>query len=149
MSWRLRRTSLTLMANGLSVLVIAGGAGVAWSSASTAPHAYHSTARVKPGPLSGKWSGSYSGSYSGTFTLTWQELKQKLNGKIKISAFNNTPTTIDGTVKGSSITFGTVGGTQALTYSGTVSGNTMSGTWQIKADGRKMGGGAWNASRAS
>jgi hypothetical protein len=97
--------------------------------------------------LSGKWSGNYSGSFTGTFELSWNQLGQKLKGTIRVSAFDNEPSSIKGTVHGSAITFGTVG-TEAISYSGSCSGNTMSGTWKIQAGGRTMGSGSWSASRA-
>lgn len=118
----------------------------AWASTPTtqAHHAHHST---KSGPLSGNWSGSYSGSFSGTFTLSWAELGTKLNGTIKISGFSNVPTPLKGKVHGHSIEFGTVG-SRAITYSGSFSGSTMSGTWSMQAGGRSLGGGSWQASKA-
>ncbi|HTW07778.1 MAG TPA: hypothetical protein VME46_09715 [Acidimicrobiales bacterium] len=129
-------------------------AGPAWASAragalGSVPHVAsagtheHSAVAGKPGPLSGTWAGSYSGSFSGTFKLTWKESGDKLSGTIMISAFRNKPTSIHGTVHRSSISFGTVG-SEAITYSGSVSGNSMSGTWKILGGG----GGSWKASRA-
>ena len=94
------------------------------------------------GGVSGSWSGKYSGAYSGTFTLTWQQSGPNLTGTIAISSFGNAPTPINGTLQGNSINFGTVG-SQAITYTGTVSGNSMSGSWQIQGGG----GGSWSASK--
>ncbi len=92
--------------------------------------------------VSGTWSGKYSGAYSGTFTLTWQQSGTSLSGSIKISSFNNAPTDINGNLQGNSISFGTVG-SQAITYTGTVSGNSMSGSWQIQGGV----GGSWSATK--
>ncbi|MGD0811148.1 MAG: hypothetical protein ABSA91_15800 [Acidimicrobiales bacterium] len=117
----------------------------AWATAAT-HHAHHHT--TKSGPLSGNWLGNYSGTYSGTFTLTWQQLGNKLDGTIKISAFGSAPTDLKGTVQGHSINFGTVG-SRAISYSGSFSGSTMSGTWKMQAAGQSIGGGSWQASRAS
>jgi hypothetical protein len=66
-----------------------------------------------------------------------------LSGKIM---FSNPAVTlnINGTLQGSRINFGTVGSVM-ITYSGTVSGNSMSGTYQEPASG----GGSWNASKTS
>jgi hypothetical protein len=100
-----------------------------------------------PAGLSGTWSGHYSGAYSGTFTLTWQQSGPNLSGTIMISSFNNKTTSINGTIQGGSIRFGTVG-TEAIQYSGTVSGSSMSGTWQIQAAGRSAGNGSWSASQS-
>ena len=100
------------------------------------------------GPLSGKWSGTYSGTFTGTFKLTWQQSGHNLGGSITISGFNNVPTSINGTAQGTAIRFGTVG-SEAITYTGSVSAKSMSGTWKIQAAGRSMGGGSWNASKSS
>lgn len=108
-----------------------------------------STTAAAAGALSGTWSGTYSGAYSGTFTLTWQQSGSNLSGTIMISSFNNAPRSINGTVQGSAISFGTVG-SQAIQYSGTASGNSMSGTWQIAGpNGQAAGGGSWSASKSS
>jgi len=49
---------------------------------------------------------------------------------------------MNGTVNGSSIKFGTVGGT-AVHYAGSVSGDSMSGSYSTSA-----GGGSWSAHKA-
>ncbi len=98
--------------------------------------------------MSGTWKGSYSGSFSGTFKLTWTETKSNLSGTIMISGFGNAATPIHGTLKGVSIQFGTVG-SEAITYSGSVSGNSMSGTWKLEANGHVGGTGSWKASKSS
>jgi hypothetical protein len=91
--------------------------------------------------LSGTWSGQYSGTFSGTFTLNWQQSGSTLSGTIDLSTGGTD--TINGTVNGSSIQFGTVG-SAAITYTGTVSGNSMSGTYKTPA-----GGGSWSAHKTS
>lgn len=108
----------------------------------------HPEAKLKAGPLSGRWSGTYSGAFSGTFHLTWRQLGDQLRGTIAISGFGNAPTSIHGAVRGTSIKFGTVG-SKAITYSGTVAGGSMSGTWRIAVNGRSLGGGSWRASKSS
>ncbi len=95
--------------------------------------------------LSGKWTGQYSGSYAGTFILRWQATGSQLSGTIQLS-FPQTAEHVTGTVAGGSIRFGTVG-SSAITYSGTVSGNSMSGTYQVH-DARNSGG-QWSASKSS
>jgi hypothetical protein len=92
--------------------------------------------------LSGTWAGQYTGASQGTFSLTWQESGSTLNGTIDISEIG-APTSIQGTVDGNSIRFGTVG-PAGITYSGTVSGNSMSGTWQSPT-----GNGDWTAAKSS
>ncbi len=107
--------------------------------ASTAP----STAAPAPAGLSGTWSGQYSGAYQGSFTLTWTQSGSKLTGTIKISAPASTMS-INGSVQGDSISFGTVG-SYGITYSGKVSGGAMSGSYQVR-DGNQSTG-PWSASK--
>jgi hypothetical protein len=92
------------------------------------------------GGLSGTWSGRYSGAFQGTFILTWQQSGSNLSGTIKLSSPAES-LRITGNVNGSSIRFGAVG---AVTYSGSVSGNTMSGTYRSR-----IGGGSWSATKTS
>jgi hypothetical protein len=108
--------------------------------ASSAPP---SSPRAQAG-LTGTWSGQYSGSYHGNFTVRWRQSGTRLTGTIKLSSSpGNLP--IHGSVHGSAIKFGTVG-SSGITYSGTVSGNSMSGTYQV---GPTAGnGGPWSASKA-
>ncbi len=96
--------------------------------------------------LSGSWSGQYSGTpYSGTFTLTWTQTGSSLSGDIKVSDPAAKDYQITGTVTGSSIQFGAVG---AVSYTGTVSGSSMSGSWSIpNPNGGSLGGGSWSASK--
>jgi hypothetical protein len=92
--------------------------------------------------LAGSWSGQYSGSYSGTFTLTWTQSGSNLHGTIHISNPADTMP-INGTINGSAIQFGTVGSTE-ITYSGTVSGSSMSGNYQVGGSS----GGPWSAAKS-
>lgn len=114
------------------------------TSASTAqaPTTTAPVTKVAAAGLSGTWSGQYSGAFSGTFKLTWQQTGSKLHGSITLS----TPAsreTLNGTVTGGAIKFGTVGST-AITYSGTVSGSSMSGSYQVQG----MGSGSWSATKS-
>jgi hypothetical protein len=88
--------------------------------------------------LTGTWSGTYSGDYHGTFTLHWTQSNSRLTGTINLS--NVGRTNITGTVRGSTIRFGTVGNANAITYSGSVSGTSMSGTYKTGG-----AGGSWRA----
>jgi hypothetical protein len=94
--------------------------------------------RSAGGSLTGTWSGTYGGAYHGTFTLNWTQSKSHLTGTIKIS--NVGRTNITGRVSGSTIRFGTVGNANAITYSGSVSGTSMSGTYKTGG-----AGGRWSA----
>jgi outer membrane biogenesis lipoprotein LolB len=93
--------------------------------------------------LSGSWSGQYGGAFSGTFTLTWTQTGSDLSGKITLSDPAGT-TNLHGTVNGSAISFGTVGST-AVTYTGSVSGSSMSGNYQVGG----QAGGTWSATKTS
>jgi hypothetical protein len=149
-SWRFLVASRLALVTGVAALVAVapGWSNSSWASAPTTHTHYHAAHATKHGPLSGKWSGSYSGTFGGTFKLTWQQSGQNLIGTIMISGFGDVPTSIHGTVQAASISFGTVG-SKSVTYSGSVSSNSMHGTWTMKAGGRSLGSGSWKASRSS
>ncbi len=107
----------------------------------SAPTSSAPTSGASGADLSGTWTGNYSGAFTGTFTLTWQQTGSKLSGTIDLST-DGSPQ-IDGSVTGDTITFGTVGST-AITYTGTVSGNSMSGTYTVGS----AGGGSWSAKKS-
>jgi len=94
------------------------------------------------GELSGTWSGTYSGTFNGTFTLKWSQTGPALKGTIDLSTAGTVP--INGAVTGNTIAFGTVGST-AITYTGTVSGDSMSGTYHVAGGGS----GDWSATRTA
>ena len=98
------------------------------------------TADAASRSLSGSWSGKYSGAYHGTFTLHWTQSGSQLRGTIKLSNTRGV-LGLKGSVRGSSIKFGTVGG-PGITYSGSASGRSMSGRYQTPG-----GGGPWSAHR--
>ena len=108
------------------------------SNCETAP----STPSASAGGLSGTWSGTYSGASEGTFTLTWQQSGSDVSGSITISELG-APIDITGKLTGNQISFGTVG-SLAVTYSGTVSDTSMSGTYKAPT-----GTGTWNATKTS
>ena len=101
-----------------------------------------STARAANTSLSGSWSGKYSGAYNGTFSLHWTQSRSHLSGTIRLSGTSG-PLGLKGTVHGSSIQFGTVGG-PGITYTGSASGRSMSGRYRTPG-----GGGPWSAHRTS
>jgi hypothetical protein len=117
------------------------------ATTSTAPSPTAAATTNASSDLAGSWSGQYSGAYSGTFALTWTQSGSSLNGTIKISGFGNSPETLQGTVDGSSIKFGTVGASNHVTYTGSFSGGSMSGTWQVAATTGSAGG-PWSASKS-
>ena len=117
-------------------------AAVSTSASVTSSSAAPSSSAAASG-LSGTWNGTYSGSFTGTFVLNWTQTSSTLSGQINLSTAGTLP--VNGTLSGGSINFGTVGST-VITYTGSVSGNSMSGHWQIA--GGAGGSGTWNASKA-
>jgi hypothetical protein len=126
----MRKRSTAAIATGVVVVAIIVGQLAATAAATNG--------RPAGGSLTGTWSGTYSGAYHGTFTLHWTESKSHLTGTINLSSVGRT--NITGNVRSSTISFGTVGNARAITYSGSVSGTSMSGTW--KSGGV---GGTWTA----
>jgi hypothetical protein len=116
-------------------------APAARTPAASAPASTAAAAASTASGLSGSWSGQYSGNYQGTFALRWHQSGSNLKGTIRISA-PATSLIIRGTVVNGVIRFGTVG-SLAITYSGSVSGNTMSGTYQVGGSNA----GPWSASK--
>jgi hypothetical protein len=141
----------------LAVVAAASFAGACGSSSTptSTPTGAPATQAATPTPsislapagvnLTGTWSGQYSGSpYSGNFQLEWTQNGSTLMGGIQLSDPEGSNYSIDGTVTGSSIQFGHVGG---VSYTGTVSGSSMSGTWSIS--GLSGSGGSWSATQTS
>jgi hypothetical protein len=110
------------------------------STSSAAPPSSSASAST----LSGTWHGQYTGSFTGTFVLSWQQAGSTLSGTIALSTAGGT-VPIHGTVSGNTINFGTVG-SSAITYTGSVSGKSMSGNYQVA--GAAGGSGTWSASKA-
>ncbi len=99
----------------------------------------HSTKRHST--IAGTWSGQYSGAFSGKFTLQWTQSRSRLHGSITLSnPHGKYP--ITGTVHCKAIQFGAVGA--GATYTGSVSGNSMSGSYKTG-----QGGGKWSAHKTS
>lgn len=154
------RTRLAIALVPAALLIAAcSSSGSPDTTTSSPPAADAATTTTPPAPtaaatttnssadLAGSWSGQYSGAYSGTFSLSWQQSGNSLNGTIKISGFGDSPETIQGTVDGSGIKFGTVGASNHVTYTGSFSGSSMSGNWQVTATTGSAGG-SWSASKS-
>jgi hypothetical protein len=90
--------------------------------------------------LAGAWSGRYGGTFSGTFKLRWTQAGSSLKGSITLSKPHGTYS-VTGRVDHATITFGAVGA--GATYTGSVSGSSMSGHYRTP-----QGGGTWSAHRA-
>jgi hypothetical protein len=126
------------MRKRLSAAIATGVVAVAIMVAQLATTAAATNGRLAGGSLTGTWSGKYGGAYDGTFTLRWTESKSRLTGTITLSSVGRT--NITGSVHGNTIRFGTVGNARAITYSGSVSGTSMSGTYKTGG-----AGGSWSA----
>ena len=122
------------------VLLVAAVAAVCSSgtalAAAAAPQDHFSKPHSK---LAGTWSGRYGGAFSGTFTLHWKQTGTRLRGSIALSNPGGTYG-ISGSVHGRAIKFGAVG--VGATYTGSVSGTSMSGTYKSP-----QGGGTWSAKK--
>jgi hypothetical protein len=137
---RRRRVPLAKIALSAALLGACLAASLAATSGSSA--AVVRKHRGLPNPLSSKWSGQYGGKFQGTFALRWTQSGLKLKGTIKLSSFVGT-LDVNGAVHKSKISFGTVGGPD-ITYTGTVSGKSMSGAYKTP-----VGGGSWSAQKTS
>jgi uncharacterized protein YukE len=153
---RLRRLGPAItMSAALAVTLAAcsGSGGTAAQTTATNPPAggsTHASSATTPSAapatsaLSGKWQGQYGGTYQGTFVLHWHQAGTRLNGVIRLSNPGVT-VPIHGRVAGGSIRFGTVG-SYAITYSGSVSGTSMSGHYQV--NNGSGAGGPWSAHKS-
>jgi hypothetical protein len=111
------------------------------STASTATPTAAPTQAPATVDLSGTWKGTYSGPFNGSFTLTWTQTTGALDGTIMLTSPPDN-LNISGTVTGSSISFGAVG---VVTYTGMVSGSSMSGSYTDVANGQT---GSWSANKS-
>ena len=100
--------------------------------------------------MTGTWPGTYESTSTpganGTFTIQFTQTGSQLTGSIDIQGTPCITTgTISGTLSGGQITFGAVEGAQTIAYTGSVSGNTMSGTYS--APQCDNGKGTWTATK--
>jgi hypothetical protein len=130
---RRANTEETMRKSTLVAIVVLIGALGLGGTAIAAVHA------AKPS-LAGTWSGSYSGAYTGTFTIHWRQSGPTLRGSITLSKPSGT-FSITGSVRGGASKFGAVGA--GATYSGSVSGKSMSGSYKTA-----QGGGKWSAHKS-
>ena len=102
------------------------------------------------GALTGSWKGTWVNESPqtavGTFTLSWAQQGNQLFGAIGVVGSTClSGGNVTGTVNGTSLSFGAVEGNNMINYTGTYSGNTMSGTY-ISACGNSKG--SWSAVKA-
>jgi hypothetical protein len=129
-----RRVPRLISVLWLAALLAISCSGAAIAAVSTSKPSKHPS-------LAGTWKGQYSGAFSGTFTLHWTQKKSALTGSITLSNPSG-KYAIGGSVTGSHIKFGAVG--VGATYTGTVSGKSMKGTYKSP-----QGGGSWSAHKTS
>jgi hypothetical protein len=146
-------TKLTLTIGAATLLLAACSSAGTGATAPTTTATHAAAAQPKAaaatsapaaaaGALTGTWKGQYGGSYQGTFVLHWHQSGSRLGGRIHISSPSDS-LPIHGHVAGGSIRFGTVGSYE-ITYTGTVSGNSMSGTYKVGG----AQGGNWSAAKS-
>ena len=132
----LRRRALPLAAVACLAGALAASLGGTGATAAT---------KASASNLSGSWSGTYGGSYSGTFKLHWTQSAATLRGSITITyQGESAKTTVTGKLTGTEIRFGAVGPVGVITYTGSVSGSSMSGHYTTP-----KGGGSWSAHKIS
>jgi len=153
------RSTVVLVAVATLAAACGGGGGGSTTSAPSAPSVIPSTTggavSTTPVPASGAVAGTWNGTYestsdpaaTGTFTIEFTQTGPTLTGTISVQ---NTPCITEGTITGSlngdKIAFGAVkGATQTIAYTGTVSGDRMSGTYSAPACGNATG--TWKAAR--
>jgi hypothetical protein len=88
--------------------------------------------------LSGTWAGQYAGPINSSFSLTWTQTADALDGTIILSSPPEV-LHITGDLTGRKISFGAG---DRFTYTGTLSGSTMAGSYTDIADGNR---GSWTA----
>ena len=96
--------------------------------------------QVAPSPARGR--GRTAAPTTGRSPCAGRRSNSRLTGTIKLSSVGRT--NITGSVRGGTIRFGTVGNARAITYSGSVSGKSMSGTYKTGGVG-----GSWRAHKTS
>jgi hypothetical protein len=99
-----------------------------------------------PTGLAGLWAGEYKSvlppNADGTFTVVFEGSAPDYTGSIVIAGLCEPDCPISAKVTGNTIDFGSVG-PRAVTYKGTISGNSMSGTYTVGTEGQ--GQGTWSA----
>lgn len=125
---------LSRLAIVVSSLICAASLSVCSTGTAVAAHTQSSS-------LAGTWSGKYTGAFAGKFTLRWRQSKSRLVGSITLSNPSG-KYSVSGSVLGPAIKFGAVG--VGATYTGSVTGNSMAGSYKSP-----QGGGKWSAHKTS
>ncbi len=106
------------------------------------------SAAATPVGLGGQWSGTWTDTSpdtsGGTFALTWTQTGNTLSGTINVvGAACLTAGNVTGTINGSAISFGAVSGQVTITYTGSIAGTKMQGTYDAPTCGNAKGN--WSA----
>jgi hypothetical protein len=106
------------------------------SAGAPAVTALPSTAPSAAASIAGTWQGTWTSKaypgLTGHFTLMFTQQGSTLSGSISITGSGCiSAATITGVINGSQLTFGVVQGAETVSYTGTWSGASMSGTWVI------------------
>ncbi|GGM19496.1 hypothetical protein GCM10010129_74740 [Streptomyces fumigatiscleroticus] len=123
------------------------GLTVAPTAPPTAAPSGTSPSAAPASALDGEWAGGWSASgyASGGFTATLTLGGDRITGTLTVGG---TPCSLDGplsgTLEGDRITFGTVNSADRITFTGSVDGATMSGTFETDCSGAA---GSWTARR--
>ncbi len=108
------------------------------ATATPAPSVAPSPPAAGAGGIAGSWNGTWQDKTvdqaSGTFVVTLAQKGTALTGSIIVKGTPClTSGTVTGAVNGSTINFGAVSGRVQITYSGSVIGTTMKGTYAASA----------------
>jgi hypothetical protein len=162
------RRRLTLLA-GLSLVLVAGcsmtesgssgGPSVPVPSMSFVESSESQQPSEAPPPgnasdTTGTWDGTWDidppyETVTGTFTLDLTQSGSTISGPIAMTGTDCEDGNVQGTVNGSSISFGWLASSQTIQFDGTVEGTSMSGTWSSVAcsDGVTPLTGTWEAKK--
>ncbi|HEY7452406.1 MAG TPA: hypothetical protein VIA02_07810 [Candidatus Limnocylindria bacterium] len=103
--------------------------------------------------LTGTWEGTWAidppyETVVGTMAMDFIQSGSSISGPITFTGTDCEDGTVEGSVNGSSITFGVVASSQTIQYTGTVTGATMSGTWSaVSCSGNVPITGTWEATK--
>lgn len=104
--------------------------------------------------VTGTWDGTWQidppyADVIGEFTMELVQSGDSFNGPVEITNTDCGNGTVDGTVEGSSVTFGWATTLQPIQFTGSLSGSSMSGTWSALAcsDSSISLTGTWEATK--
>jgi hypothetical protein len=109
---------------------------------------------TESGTLTGTWNGTWAidppyEATIGTFTMDLVQAGNSFSGPVVITNTDCSNGTVDGSVDGTSVTFGWVLTPQPVQFTGVLNGTSMSGTWAAQAcsDATISLTGTWEATK--